>query len=284
MIAFGKGAFGGGTAILGVPLLALVVDPLTAAIMMAPLVSAMDPFAIGAFPLRTWSWPDIAWLVPGMMAGLGLGALFFVAVDPRVVALGIALITLWFTGRWFVKGRTHKDGPAAVAPAKALVCGAAAGFTTFVAHGGNPPLAIYLLPRRLPKSVYAGTTVALFTISNTVKLAIYVAIAIHDPQPLWLAAALMPAIPLGVYAGKVLHDPRYPRCNRTIPELSGQAPRPVGRLKSAALAGEIAPRKSIGASRHLDFSPPNFYLPGSFWHSSLTSANSSPISVTFQRA
>jgi uncharacterized membrane protein YfcA len=48
LIALGKGAFGGGLAILGVPLLALAVDPLTASIMMAPIVSATDPFGIWA--------------------------------------------------------------------------------------------------------------------------------------------------------------------------------------------------------------------------------------------
>jgi len=206
LIAFGKGAFGGGTAILGVPLLALVVDPLTAAIMMAPLVSAMDPFAIGAFPVRTWSWPDIAWLTPGMLAGLALGALFFVSVDPHLVALAIAVTALWFTARWFLKRNGEQARPAPVSPLKALVCGGLSGFTTFIAHGGAPPLAFYLLPRRLPKSVYAGTSVALFAFSNQIKLAIYVGIAFHDPYPFWLALALMPAIPVGVWAGKALHD------------------------------------------------------------------------------
>mgnify|MGYP000312094220 CR=1 FL=1 len=51
----GRGAFGGGLAILGVPLLALAVDPVTATFMMAPIVSASDPFTVWAFPPRTWS-------------------------------------------------------------------------------------------------------------------------------------------------------------------------------------------------------------------------------------
>ncbi len=48
LISLGRGAFGGGLAILGVPLLALAVDPVTATFMMAPIVSASDPFTVWA--------------------------------------------------------------------------------------------------------------------------------------------------------------------------------------------------------------------------------------------
>jgi len=47
LIAMSKGAFGGGLAILGVPLLSFVMSPLDAAITVAPLVAFMDLFAIG---------------------------------------------------------------------------------------------------------------------------------------------------------------------------------------------------------------------------------------------
>ena len=62
MIGLGKGAFGGGLAIIGVPLLALVTDPVDAAIIVAIVSSTTDVFAVKAFPMRTWSWPDIVWV------------------------------------------------------------------------------------------------------------------------------------------------------------------------------------------------------------------------------
>lgn len=206
LMAVGRGAFGGGFAVLGVPLLALVVDPLTASAMMAPIASASDPFAIWAYPPRTWSRPDLAWLIPGILLGLALGTLFFVHVDARLVALAIALITLWFCLRWFVSGR-RADGPGApVSPVKALVCAAISGFTTFIAHAGNPPIAYYLLPRRLPKTVYVGTLIALFLVSNTVKLGLYIWLFADRPQIFLMAAVLMPALPVGTWLGRRLHD------------------------------------------------------------------------------
>jgi uncharacterized membrane protein YfcA len=42
VIAFMKGGFGGGFAILGIPLLSLVMDPLTAGALLAPLFVVMD--------------------------------------------------------------------------------------------------------------------------------------------------------------------------------------------------------------------------------------------------
>lgn len=206
LVALGKGAFGGGLAILGVPLLAIVVDPVMAAIMVAPLVSLSDLFALNAFPPRTWSWPDLVWLAPGMLIGLALGGAFFVSVDPRIVALGIALVTVVFAARYFLKVRGKSGADASVSPPKAIFFGALGGFTTFISHAGGPPVAIYLLPRGLPKTVYAGTTVALFTLSNAIKLVPYLIIGWHRPEALWAAAALAPALPFGVWVGKIMHD------------------------------------------------------------------------------
>ena len=59
-----------------------------------------------------------------MLVGVALWALFFVWVDPRIVTLGIALITLWFTARWFVEEETARTGLLPVQPVKALVRGA----------------------------------------------------------------------------------------------------------------------------------------------------------------
>ena len=206
LISLGRGAFGGGLAILGVPLLALVIDPVTATFMMAPIVSASDPFTVWAFPPRTWSIPDLKWLVPGVVVGLCFGAVFVSQVDPRIVALGIALVILWFTLRYFMRHRAAPVAHTEVNAPLALACGWLSGFTTFISHSGNPPIAYYLLPRGLPKSVFAGTMIAFFLVANTVKLALYLWLSANDLRVLLMAVALMPAVPLGVWAGKRLHD------------------------------------------------------------------------------
>jgi uncharacterized membrane protein YfcA len=211
VIGLGKGAFGGGLAIIGIPLLALVTDPIDAAIVVAIVSSTTDFFALKVFPMRTWSWPDIVWLAPGMVVGIAIGALFFWLVDPRILVLGIALVTLAFVARYFLDAYlgAHRGGPQAgqpVSPPKALACGTLGGFTTFIAHSAAPPLLVYLVPRGLTKTTLAGTLVALLTLTNVFKIVPYGWFGIQRPEALWQALVLLPAIPLGVWIGKRLHD------------------------------------------------------------------------------
>lgn len=206
LIAIGKGAFGGGLAILGIPLLALVTDPLSAGIMVAVLVSVMDLFALQSFGVSTWSKPDLAWLLPGLVAGIAIGYVVFVKVDPRIVTLIIGLTTLAFTLHWFAKGRLAPAGSRPVSPALALTAGTASGFTTFVAHAGGPPVSMYLLGRGVPKTFFVGTTVAFFTLGNWLKLPPYLLLGLGRPETLWAAAALAPAAPLGIWLGRIVHD------------------------------------------------------------------------------
>ena len=86
LIAFMKGSFGGGFAIVGIPLLALVMDPLTAGALLAPLFVAMDVFALRYWKPATWSKPDLAVLLPGLVAGIVAGTLLLSVLDGRAVA------------------------------------------------------------------------------------------------------------------------------------------------------------------------------------------------------
>lgn len=206
VVSVGKGAFGGGLAMLGVPLLSLVADPIAATIVVAVLVAFMDVFALAAFRVDTWSRADLAWLLPGLVAGIGVGNVVLLLVDPRVVALLIAAITILFTAHYFLRGRHAPRVPRPVSRPLALLAGAASGFTTFVAHAGGPPVAMYLLRRGLTKTLFAGTTVALFAVGNLVKLPTYGALGWNRPGVLAGALWLAPAVPLGVYVGRRLHD------------------------------------------------------------------------------
>jgi uncharacterized membrane protein YfcA len=183
-----------------------VMSPIEAAIVVAPLVTFMDVFALNSFGPKTWSKPDLAWLVPGLLVGIALGYLFFSKVDPRFVTLGIALVTIAFTADYFLRGRHQAEGGNPVSPPLALLAGLVSGFTTFVAHAGGPPSQMYLLYRGLNKTLFAGTNLALFTLGNFVKLVPYGLLAWATPRTMLAAAVLAPVVPLGVWFGKWLHN------------------------------------------------------------------------------
>src|SRR3954464_11531208 len=106
LICFMKGAFGGGFSIVGIPLLSLVMDPVTAGGVLAPLFVAMDLFALRYWKPSTWSKPDLARLLPGLVIGIGLGCLLFRVLDHRAIAILMAGITLIFVGLWLLGGGT----------------------------------------------------------------------------------------------------------------------------------------------------------------------------------
>lgn len=104
LICFMKGAFGGGFSIVGIPLLSMVMDPVTAGGLLAPLFIAMDLFALRYWKPSTWSRQDLVLLVPGLVVGIGLGTLLFGFLDHRAIAIMMAAITLAFVGLWLVGG------------------------------------------------------------------------------------------------------------------------------------------------------------------------------------
>ena len=205
LIGFSKGAFGGGLAILGVPLLAPVLGPLEAAITTAYLVAVMDLFALSNFGPRHWSKRDMAWLVVGLLVGIAVGWGVFTLVDPRWIGLVIGTVTLAFAAQFFLMGeRSLPTIP--VMPSLALLAGSISGFTTFVAHAGSPPVAMYLMARRIDKTVFVATSIGVFLLGNYVKLIPYTQLALQHTRALWAVLLLLPMVPVGVWVGVKLHE------------------------------------------------------------------------------
>lgn len=203
LISFLRGAFGGGFAIIGIPLLSIVMDPVTAGGLLAPLFIATDLFALRYWKPSTWSKPDLVLLLPGLVIGIGFGTLLFRFLDHRAIAIVMAAITLIFVGLWFVAGATVTTRPRSTP--KAVTAGLASGMTTMVAHSGGPPLAMYLLPLGLSKEMYAGTTSLFFTVGNAIKAVPWL-LLVQPTIGVWtLMAACLPAIPAGVWLGWRLH-------------------------------------------------------------------------------
>ena len=203
LICFMKGAFGGGFSIVGIPLLSMVMDPVTAGGLLAPLFIAMDLFALRYWKPSTWSKPDLVLLVPGLVAGIGLGYLLFRILDHRAISIVMAAVTLIFVALWLVAGAEVTIR--ARSTPKAIGAGLASGVTTMVAHSGGPPLAMYLLPLGLSKEIYAGTTSLFFTVGNATKAVPWLLLVRPTTGVFELMAICLFAIPAGVWLGWRLH-------------------------------------------------------------------------------
>ncbi len=206
--AVSKGAFGGGLPII-VPMLALAVDPITAAIIAAPLLVLMDVFALRSFGVGNASWPDLRALLPGLLIGLGIGWALFELVDHRIVTLAIAVVTLLFAVHWFLRTRIQPRVEGGGIPPSAklgVLAGGVSGFSTFISHAGGPPIMVYLLKRNLSKGLLAGTMIMFFLIANVIKLVPFGFLMADAPKAVAMSLVLAPAVPIGIVAGKWVHD------------------------------------------------------------------------------
>lgn len=204
LIAFMRGAFGGGFAIVGIPLLSLSLDPIAAGALLAPLFIVIDLFALRYWKPSTRSKPDLKLLLPMLLLGIAAGTVLMRVLDRHVIEIAMALITLLFAGLWFTGGGEVRMQPRR--PAKGLLAGFCSGITTMVAHAGGPPLAMYLLPLGLPKMVMAGTTSLFFTVANAVKAGPWLWLA-RPGMDVWILMAFcLPVIPVAIWAGWRLHE------------------------------------------------------------------------------
>ena len=204
LISFMKGAFGGGFAIVGIPLLSLAMDPIAAGALLAPLFIVMDLTALRFWRPSTWSRVDLAMLLPALVVGIVLGYFALRDLDRHAVEIVMGLVTLAFAALWFIGGGEIKPRPRSTI--KATLAGLSSGVTTMVAHSGGPPLAMYLLPLGMSKALYAGTTSLFFTVGNLLKAGPWLVLATPS-RSLWMLMALcVPAVPVGVWAGWRLHE------------------------------------------------------------------------------
>ncbi len=203
LIALVKGAFGGGFGLVGIPLLSLVMDPISAGAIIAPLFIPMDLVALRYFPPRTWSKPDINILVPTMIVGTAIGAALLSALDTRLVSIAIATVSLAFAAQWYAGGQ--KVSIAERKTWHGALAGTVSGFTSLVAHSGGPPLAVYLLRLGLSKEVYVGTNTIYFMIVNIIKVWPWLWVG-QPTRAMWLLVAICTPIAMfGVWLGWTLH-------------------------------------------------------------------------------
>ncbi|MDN2565336.1 sulfite exporter TauE/SafE family protein [Aquibium sp. A9E412] len=200
LVGLSKGGFGGATALLGVPLMALVVSPVQAAAILLPILIVMDLVSL-------WTWRGyrdgrtLAIMLPGAMVGIGIGWLTAALVTSAMVRLIVGVVTLLFFLRWARERLAGGGRAASHSPARGLWWSTVSGFTSFVAHAGGPPYQVYTLPLRHDPRVYTGTSVIYFAVVNAVKVVPYMALGQFDATNLSASLVLVPVAPLATLAG-----------------------------------------------------------------------------------
>jgi uncharacterized membrane protein YfcA len=202
ILGLSKGGFAG-VGMISTPLLALVVGPVPAAGFILPILVIQDLVAVWMYK-RTWNRRIVATMVPGAALGIGLAYGLASTVPEWSVEITLGIISLLFSVQQLVRSM-RPTIVEALAPSSILgtVSGLGSGFTSMIAHAGTPPFQFYVMPQKLGRDEYIGTSVVFFASLNAMKIPAFAALGQITTAHLATAAAFAPIAVasswLGVY-------------------------------------------------------------------------------------
>jgi uncharacterized protein len=204
LVGLSKGGLGGAFALLGVPVLSLVMPPVQAAALLLPLLLIMD--AVGL-----WTWwgevhrPTLQAMLPAAGVGIAIGWATAAVTTEGFVRLLVGVLALAFVARSLLLAHRPRSAPEGASPQRARAAawgwGAVSGFTSFVAHAGGPPYQVHVLPMRLSPRRYTGTATLYFAVLNAAKVVPYAALGQFDARLGASVALLAPVAIAGVLLG-----------------------------------------------------------------------------------
>jgi uncharacterized membrane protein YfcA len=200
-IGISKAGFGGGVGILVTPVVALVFPPTEAIGILLPLLSAGDAFSLYHY-WGKWEKSNVRYLIPGTFVGIVCGIGLIGILSDRYLGQAIGVICIVFVLFQWIREYVH-NGLETYKPRQwhGNICGLFAGITSTIAHAAGSVVSIFLLPQRLDKEIFVGTTVLVFAIINWMKLPFFIWKGLIHRHTLLMDLCFLPLIPVGVWLG-----------------------------------------------------------------------------------
>jgi uncharacterized membrane protein YfcA len=199
LLGLSKGGFAGAGA-LSLPVIAFATDPVQAAAILLPILIVQDVVGVWAFR-RSVDWFVLGWTLAGAIVGILLGYWFAASVSADAVLAMVGVISIVFGAYRLWKDRLG-GGAGSTSPGwVGSLFGVASGFTSQIAHAGQPPWQLWVLPRGLSRDMLVGTTAVYFALVNWIKVPAYLALGQFTRENLLTAAVLMPVAIASTFAG-----------------------------------------------------------------------------------
>jgi len=210
LVGLSKAGFGAGAGILSVPLMTVVLSPPQMLAVLLPVLICGDVFSLLHYP-RTRDGRNLAMLVPGCLAGVGVGMLildWFMKLPGGELVMrrcigGICVVFVCV--QLYSSFKTKQDGtqgkPYRPRIWHGVGVGTVAGLTSTLAHAGGPLLALFLLPQKLEKRLFVGTSVTYFFIGNAAKLVPYFREGLMTRHSGMMSLLLLPCVVAGTLVG-----------------------------------------------------------------------------------
>ncbi len=189
-LGLSKGGFTG-IGMVATPLLAIILPPLEAAAILLPIILLQDVMSCWIYR-RDWDPWNLKVMLPGAVIGVGAAWFFAAHVSNAAIRLVVGLIALGFAlNAWLTRNIKPEDLPKPRA-GLGVIWGGVAAFTSTLVQIGGPPYFVFVLPQRLPKMLFVGTTCWFFALVNLMKVAPYVGLGQFTNSGLVTSAVLFP--------------------------------------------------------------------------------------------
>lgn len=203
IIGIAKTSFGG-LGSIAVALMALVMPTKESTAAALLLLITGDIIAVLRYR-TTADWQMLRGLLPSVVPGLLLGALFIRVVDDLVLRRSIGAILLISVFIQLVVSARRKPPSAGdnSRPPRLVTIGAgvAGGFTTMAANAAGPVMALYLQVSKVDKLRFLGTSAWFYFIVNLAKTPLTGALGLFTPRVLTTALILIPVVVVGALIG-----------------------------------------------------------------------------------
>lgn len=198
---------------LTTPLCVIAFGPREAIGILLPLLCAGDAFSLYHY-WGNWKPANLKYLLPGVVVGVIVGVQLIGKFSARELNLVIGLLAVGFVTFQLLKEFIFRaEGAFSPNHGIGVPFGIAAGITSTFAHGAGPVVSMFLIPQRLPKVTFVGTTVLVFTCINWIKVPFYCLDqgvlhwswlppeSIIDARTLKISLLFLPFVPVGVWLG-----------------------------------------------------------------------------------
>ena len=200
VFGIGKGGFAGPISMLAVPVMSFVMNPIQAAGILLPLLVLMDVMALYIY-WKKWRTDIIKIIIPASIIGIIIGSLTFQYTSENQIRLVVGIISILFVIISLIQKNNLALKPTKI---KGIFWSSTAGYTSFLIHAGAPPMNFYMLPLKLDKTIYIGTTTFVYFIINSVKLIPYYFLDLLAPSNLKISISLIPVAIVSVLIGYFL--------------------------------------------------------------------------------
>jgi uncharacterized membrane protein YfcA len=200
LVGFAKTAIGGvGSVAVAIFAFVLPTRESTAAILLLLVVG--DVVAVWHYR-HDADWRLIRHLVPAVLPGLALGAVFLARVDDTTLRRTIGVLLLALAAlQLLLAWRSADTSRVASSRTAAIGTGAAAGFATMTANAAGAVMTLYLVARGVEKRRFLGTSALFFFGVNVCKLPFSAGLGLFDGDTVRRTVVLVPFVLVGSWVG-----------------------------------------------------------------------------------